>query len=104
MYVFFYLISIGVLLLLPLGLAQIGRPVGGRRVVWPMIAAGAVAGGWMLLGGGSSWLGIEAIYPGLVVSAVGFAWLARRGRARDPVGGRVLPRPGPARCHPIPAG
>ncbi|MCB1182851.1 sodium:solute symporter family protein [bacterium] len=73
-------------LLLPLGLAQLGRPVGGRRIVWTMAAAGLAAGGWMVLGRGSSWLGVEAIFPGLAVSVVGVLVLAGRPGDRGPSG------------------
>ena len=57
------------MLLLPLILAHSGRQLAGTRVVTAMIAAGVVSGGWLLLGRGGPWLGIEAIFPGLSVSA-----------------------------------
>lgn len=61
-------------LLLPLLLANLGRRASGasgqRRTAWAMVLAGAVSGGWLLAGGGRPWLGIEAIFPGLAVSAV----------------------------------
>jgi solute:Na+ symporter, SSS family len=65
--------SIGTpVLLVPLLRAHLGRPApGGRRAheaAWIMALAGVTAGGWLLLGGGRPWLGIEAIFPGLVVS------------------------------------
>jgi len=57
-------------LLLPLLLAHSGRPIPGRRVTVAMAAAGLVATVWLLLGRGDPWLGIEAIFPGLAVSAL----------------------------------
>ena len=67
--------SIGTpVLLAPLLLANLGGRApsagAGRRVAWTMILAGATAGGWSLAGAGRPWLGIEAIFPGLAVSAL----------------------------------
>ncbi|MEZ4386139.1 MAG: sodium:solute symporter family protein [Candidatus Krumholzibacteriia bacterium] len=66
--------SIGTpVLLLPLLLGHLGYGAASgadRRRVWlGMALAGAVSGAWMLLGRGVPFLGIEAIFPGLVVSA-----------------------------------
>jgi len=61
--------SIGTpMLLLPLILAHTRRAVSGRRVVGAMLISGAVAVAWLILGRGSPWLGVEPIFPGLVVS------------------------------------
>jgi len=57
-------------LLLQLGLAHLGHVVSGRRVVWSMSLAGAVALLWLALGRGGPWLGVEAVFPGLIVSGV----------------------------------
>jgi SSS family solute:Na+ symporter len=57
-------------LFLPMMLAQIGRRVSGRRVVWSMGLAGGVSVAWLVLGAGGPWLGVEGIFPGLGVSAI----------------------------------
>ena len=57
------------MLLLPLVLAHSSRRVSGRRVLASMLSAGGVAMVWLVLGRGGPWLGVEAIFPGLVVSA-----------------------------------
>jgi len=60
-------------LLLPLLLAHLGRGTadvrGRRRVAVGMVLAGVAAGGWLLAGRGEAFLGVEAIFVGLVVSA-----------------------------------
>jgi len=60
-------------LLLPLLLAHLGRrapdAAAGRRVALGMAAAGATSALWLVLGRGAPWLGVEAIFPGLLVSA-----------------------------------
>jgi SSS family solute:Na+ symporter len=56
-------------LLLPLALAHSGRPLSGRGVLAAMVLAGAVSLFWLIMGRGEAWLGIEAIFPGLAVSA-----------------------------------
>ncbi|MBK7670116.1 MAG: sodium:solute symporter family protein [bacterium] len=56
-------------LLLPLALAHTGRRASARRAVAAMAGAGAVSTVWLLLGRGAPWHGIEAIFPGLLVSA-----------------------------------
>lgn len=56
-------------LLLPMTLAHTRFHLPGRVVVGSMIAAGCVAGFWMSMGRGGTWLGVEAIFPGLLVSA-----------------------------------
>ena len=58
------------MLLLPLILAHSGRAVAGRRVLGAMLGAGAVSLAWLALGRGEPWLGVEAIFPGLVVSVL----------------------------------
>jgi SSS family solute:Na+ symporter len=69
-------------LLLPLALAHGRREVGGRRVVLAMVLAGSVALAWLAAGRGGPWLGVEAIFPGLLVSAaVLLPALRRPGRA-----------------------
>jgi SSS family solute:Na+ symporter len=65
-------------LLLPLGLAHLGWLVSGRRVVWSMGLSGSVALIWLVLGRGGPWLGVEAIFPGLLVSAVVLLSAGRR--------------------------
>ncbi len=71
--------SIGTpVLLLPLALAHSPWRVPGRRVVVSMVAAGGVALAWTLLGRGEPWLGVEAIFPGLLVSLALMGWGWRR--------------------------
>ena len=60
-------------LLLPLMLAHRRRALPGPLALGSMIAAGTVSLGWLVAGwttGDSPWLGIEAIFPGLAVSAL----------------------------------
>ncbi len=57
-------------LLLPLALAHSPWRVSGRRVVTSMALSGTISLAWLLLGKGGPWLGVEAIFPGLVVSMV----------------------------------
>ncbi len=57
-------------LLLPMLLAQAGWRVCGHRVVWSMGLAAAVSVVWLSLGHGGPWLGVEAIFPGLLTSGV----------------------------------
>ncbi len=66
-------------LLLPLALAHTRWRLSGRRVAAAMAAAGIVATGWLALGRGRPWHGIEAIFPGLLVSALVLAPAWRRG-------------------------
>jgi len=42
----------------------------GRRVAMAMVASAVVSLGWLALGGGKPWLGVEAVFPGLAVSAL----------------------------------
>jgi len=56
-------------LLLPLVSAHLQWRLSGRAVVWSMGLSGAVAVLWLALGRGGPWLGVEAIFPGLLVSA-----------------------------------
>lgn len=58
------------MLLLPLVLAHGKREVAGPRVLTAMLAAGAVSLGWLAMGSGGPWLGIEPIFPGLAVSLI----------------------------------
>lgn len=71
-------------LLAPLLLAHLGRgaasPADRRRVAWGMMLAGVVSGGWLLLGRGAAWFGVEAIFPGLAVSALAIWPIAQRRR------------------------
>jgi len=62
------------ILLLPMALAQLNRARSGRRVVWSMGVSGGTALIWLVLGGGGSWHGVEAIFPGLAVSAMILFW------------------------------
>jgi SSS family solute:Na+ symporter len=67
-------------LLLPLLLAHLGRRGGGgarapRRVAWGMALAGLTSLGWLVAGGGEPFLGVEAIFPGLLVSGAAMAWV-----------------------------
>lgn len=64
-------------LLLPLALAHTRWRVGGRRVTVAMAASGLVAVVWLAAGHGEPWLGIEAIFPGLLASVLVLApaWL-----------------------------
>jgi len=66
-------------LLLPVLAAHTDRRPSGRRVTAAMAASGAVSLAWLALGGGDPWLGVEAIFPGLGVSA---ATLLASGRSR----------------------
>lgn len=67
-------------LLLPLAAAHTRWKLPGRAVAISMVASGGAAGGWMLAGRGEPWLGVEAIFPGLLVSVgtLGAALLRRR--------------------------
>jgi solute:Na+ symporter, SSS family len=56
-------------LLLPMTLAHTRLRLPGRAVVAAMIASGTTAAFWLLMGRGDTWLGVEAIFPGLLVSA-----------------------------------
>lgn len=55
-------------LLVPLGAAHTSLRLDGRRVVVMMVVSGAVSLGWLVLGRGGPWLGVEAVFPGLLVS------------------------------------
>jgi len=71
--------SLGTPVLLgPLMLGHWGKKLNGTRTALVMVLSGVSAGVWLLLGRGEAWLGIEAIFPGLLVSAVGLWWAARR--------------------------
>jgi len=58
------------MLLLPLALAHTNRQVNGGRVLLAMLSSGAISLGWLAAGRGGPWLGVEAIFPGLVVSVL----------------------------------
>ena len=66
-------------LLLPLILAHTRWRLPGRTVTIAMVLAGAVSLGWLLAGRAAPLIGIEAIFPGLAVSALVLA-LGGRGR------------------------
>ena len=66
-------------LLLPLILAHTRWRPPGRTVTIAMVLAGAVSLGWLLAGRGAPLFGVEAIFPGLAVSALVLA-LGGRGR------------------------
>lgn len=70
------------ILLLPMVLAHLKRPVPGRAVVLSMGLSGTVSIAWLVLGRGQPWLGVEAIFPGLLVSALALLWGARQGQPR----------------------
>ncbi|PID80828.1 hypothetical protein CSB20_05490 [bacterium DOLZORAL124_64_63] len=75
--------SLGTPVLLgPLLLAQGGVRLPARGVAWVMVASGAAAGIWLILGHGKAWLGVEAIFPGLLVSAVGLGLIRALSGAR----------------------
>ena len=67
-------------LLLPVLAAHGKWRLTGRRVVSAMVASAVVSLGWLALGAGGPWLGVEAIFPGLAVSAS--VLLAPLGRTR----------------------
>ncbi len=56
-------------LLLPVLMAHGKRRPPGRRVAVSMCVSATVSLVWLALGGGGPWLGVEAIFPGLAVSA-----------------------------------
>ncbi len=67
--------SLGTPVLLgPMMLAHGGKKLNGSKVAMVMVASGVTSGGWLLAGAGQSWLSVEAIFPGLLVSALGLAW------------------------------
>ncbi len=55
-------------LLVPLGAAHTSLRLDGRRVAVMMVVSGCVALGWLVLGRGGPWLGVEAVFPGVLVS------------------------------------
>jgi SSS family solute:Na+ symporter len=76
--------SIGTpVLLAPLALSHTSLRISGRAALSAMLLSGATALGWLALGRGEPYRGVEAIFPGLVVSlaVVGPAvWRGRRAR------------------------
>jgi len=72
--------SVGTPVLLgPVLLAHTSIVRSGRRIMVSMAAAGTVAGTWLALGGGEAWLGVEAIFPGLLVSSLVLIDFSSRG-------------------------
>ena len=61
-------------LLLPVLGAHGKRRVVGRRVVVSMLLSATVSLTWLALGQGGSWLGVEAIFPGVAVSGLVMLW------------------------------
>jgi SSS family solute:Na+ symporter len=55
-------------LLVPLAAAHSPLRLDGRAVVRVMVASGGVALTWLALGRGGPWLGVEAVFPGVLVS------------------------------------
>jgi SSS family solute:Na+ symporter len=76
--------SIGTpVLLAPLALSHTSLRISGRAALSAMLLSGATALGWLALGRGEPYLGVEAIFPGLAISlaVVGPAvWRGRRAR------------------------
>lgn len=56
------------MLLLPLLLAHTSRNVSSGKIVAAMLGAGGISLSWLVLGRGEAYLGVEAIFPGLLVS------------------------------------
>jgi SSS family solute:Na+ symporter len=75
-------------LLLPLAAGHTPLRLPGRLVLVSIILAGGTSAIWLWLGGGDPYLGCEAIFPGLLVSAGLLlpACLGRRSDARPPGG------------------
>lgn len=69
-------------LLLPLATAHSSLRLPPRLVVVSMLASGSTAGGWLLLGHGGPWLGVEAIFPGLGMSLLVLGPALLMGRRR----------------------
>ncbi len=70
--------SLGTPVLLgPLMLAHFGVRLNGGRTAGVMVSSGITAGLWLLFGAGGPWLGVEAIFPGLLVSGLGLWWVSR---------------------------
>ncbi len=67
-------------LLLPVALAHSDIRPPRRGVTAAMTLAGATSLGWLIAGGGGTWLGIEPIFPGLAVSAATLALAFRSSR------------------------
>jgi len=61
-------------LLIPLAAAHTRWQLPGRRVVFAMVASGVVAGGWLAMGRGGPWLGVEAVFPGMAVSLISLVY------------------------------
>ena len=64
-------------LLVPLGAAHTSLRLDGRAVAWTMVLAGGVSLAWLVLGRGGPWLGVEAVFPGMVVSLVALGFRVR---------------------------
>lgn len=67
-------------LLLPLVLSHTRWRPAPRRACASMVAAGSVSLLWLAIGRGGPWLGVEAIFPGLLVSAAMVLTGMRRAR------------------------
>ncbi len=67
-------------LLLPVALAHSSVRVPRKGIPLAMTLAGGVSLGWLLLGGGENWLGIEPIFPGLATSVVSMSAIMIRDR------------------------
>jgi SSS family solute:Na+ symporter len=57
-------------LLVPLAAAHSSLRLEGRAVVRVMVVSGGVSLAWLALGRGGPWLGVEAVFPGMLVSLV----------------------------------
>jgi len=64
-------------LLVPLAAAHSRLQLDGRVVARMMVVSGCVALGWLALGHGGPWLGVEAVFPGVGVSLVSLAYRRR---------------------------
>ncbi len=70
--------SLGTPVLLgPMMLAHKGVRLSGGKTALVMVGSGMTAAVWLLLGGGDAWLGVEAIFPGLLFSGLGLWWVSR---------------------------
>jgi SSS family solute:Na+ symporter len=63
-------------LLVPLAAAHSSLKLDGRAVVRVMVVSGCVSLAWLALGRGGPWLGVEAVFPGMLVSLAALAFRA----------------------------